>query len=575
MELNVIIGLIVLLITTWWLFIREKDGKISRFEGAKINVPSSKIKCSKEETGDIRTGDGTIRCYNPSNSQFLGFANALDKSQVAEKANKARKAQESWKETSFSERRRVLRSLLVHLEENQREISNVSVTETGKTAIDSAFGEIFMSCEKLEYIIQNGPKFLKRESRDTGLLMFHKKAFVDYVPYGVIGLIIPWNFPIHNVLSHISTALMAGNGVIVKVSEWASWSAGYLEEMCRNWLEACGHNPDLVQFITGFAEAGTAVIENADKVLFIGSPGVGKQVMITAAATYTPVTLELGGKDSFIVCDDADVKYAASMALRGAFLNCGQNCLSAERFYVYDSVYDQFLDEVSKITPKIRQNSSPTCDVGAINLPTQMKRYQELLKDAVSKGAKIVCGGKMTEGLEGNFFEPTIIVNVNHTMRITQEETFGPIMTIIKVSSDEEVIKMANQSEYGLACSIFSGNYKRAESMAQKIHVGTTVVNDWGLSMLIQSMPFGGVKTSGFGKFNGPEGIRDFAVQKGCVTDRFGVKLPPPSVLFFPSPTNVHLLVHLFISIRHAPGIVGKFSAAVQLVSAILKQSYK
>jgi len=256
--------------------------------------------------------------------------------------------------------------------------------------------------------------------------------------------------------------------------------------------------------------------------------------------------------------------------LRGAFFNCGQNCVSAERFYVYDKIYDRFLEKVKAGVLSIQQGPGAP-DMGAVNMPGQFAKYQDLINDAVSKGARILVGGKINTKFQGQFFEPTILVDVNHTMKVMQEETFGPVMAVMRVQSDDEAVKLANDSVYGLSCSIFSANYKRAHAIAQRIQAGGTVINDWGVTMMIGSLPFGGLKVSGFGKFNGPEGIRDFCFQKAFITDRFGVIVPPPKqLLCYPTQPGAYKLAVEFIKIIHVQGLLPKVNAVVSLTRKIL-----
>lgn len=552
----------------------------SWFAEEYTNIPSFTVAPLKVKGGFVEPnqkvmGEKEIISYNPATMEILGTAPVMGKEEVLKRIKKAREAQKEWSKTSFAERRRVLRTLKEFLVKNAEELSKISVLETGKTEVDSVFGEIFMSCGKLDYIINSGETFLSPERRPVGMMMIAKAAYVQYHPFGVIGLIIPWNFPIHNVLSHIGTALMGGNGCVVKVSEWASWSVIYMEAMTRALLKATGHNPDLIQFVTGYAEAGSTLVQNTDKVLFIGSPGVGKKVMEAAATADVPVpvTLELGGKDPFIVLDDADIDYTVDMALRGAWLNCGQNCLSAERFYVYDKVYDKFLAKVKEIAPKLQQGPSAP-DVGAINMPVQLQKYQSLIDDAVKKGAKVLFGGKPNPAFKGHFFEPTVLINVNHSMEIMKEETFGPVMPIMKVTSDEDVVKFANDCRYGLSAAIFTSNYTRGYELAKKIQSGGTVLNDWGLSMMIQDLPFGGIKVSGFGKFNGPEGIRDFCFQKSFITDRFGIVMKAPQALMYPTSNKIQGVVFELIRTLHERKIGDKAAAAVRLVKKILAKEF-
>ena len=336
-----------------------------------------------------------------------------------------------------------------------------------------------------------GESCLAREYRSVAaLLAFTKQAYVEYKPLGVIGIIVPWNYPFQNVLSAVVAALMAGNGAVVKVSEYASFSAERIEQVFREILARRGHNPDLVQVVTGFAETGSALVSSGvDKILFIGSPAVGKLVMRAASATLTPVILELGGKDPFIVFDDAEFEQCVDVAIRGAFINCGQvrlytrkntmaasmkgcicffllptltflsslvslsfqNCIAAERFYVQEGIYNKFVAEVTKRVKSLSQGAtncsadSPRCDFGAITMPAQADIFQALINDAVEKGAKIETGGSKYVGdhtKKGLYFAPTILTGVTHKMKIANEEAFGPVMSIIKFKTEEEVVRI-------------------------------------------------------------------------------------------------------------------------------------
>eukprot|EP01118_Nematostelium_gracile_P013136 TRINITY_DN4925_c0_g1_i1.p1 TRINITY_DN4925_c0_g1~~TRINITY_DN4925_c0_g1_i1.p1 ORF type:complete len:601 (-),score=155.98 TRINITY_DN4925_c0_g1_i1:44-1795(-) len=551
-----------------WLFADEN----TRIPSYKIEAP--KIKSGKITKGENVLGKDVITCYNPATLEILCNSPVMSPDTVKEMISKAKIAQKSWSQTSFAERRRVLRTLMNALVLHKEDMARISVQETGKTAIDSIFGEVFMTLEKIRYIINTGEKSLGRESRSPGFLM-HKRAYLEYVPYGVIGIIIPWNFPIHNAISHLVTAIFSGNACVIKVSEWASWSVQWLRQLTEGLLKSCGHSPDLIQYVTGYAETGQALVSNADKILFIGSPQVGKKIMEHASKTLTPVTLELGGKDPFIVLDDAPLDYTVQMAMRGAFLNCGQNCLSAERFYVYEKVHDAFLEKVLHSLKNIQQGPD-SADNGAVNLPLQFEKYAALIKDAVDKGATLVSGGKQNPKFDGHFWEPTVLINVDHSMKIAQEEIFGPIMSIIKIKDDAHLLSLVNKSDYGLSCSIFSKDQERALRIGRTIESGSTVINDWGIPMMIQSMPFGGVKISGFGKFNGPEGLRDFCYQKVYVDNLIPwLIMPPPDVIVnHPVPKRSHLLVSDFCNFFYGRGIAFKIISLFNFIKRILTKDY-
>lgn len=365
------------------------------------------------------------------------------------------------------------------------------------------------------------------------------------------------------------------------MSEFANHSRAFYQEMFRTTLARRGYNPDLIQLIPGYGDTGAALCRarNVSKILFIGSPATGKRVMEAASSNLTPVILELGGKDPFIVLDDAELEHAEELALRGVFINQGQNCLAAERIYVHRAVYDKFCDNITKRVKALRQGcpctttegqAGKTLDCGAITMPRQLEIVEELVNDAVQQGATLCAGGKRVEGSNGLFFAPTVLKNVTHDMRVVLEEAFGPVMLLIPFDSDEQVIGFANSTQYGLGCSIFSTNYARAESIGKKIVSGMLTINDFGLSYLIQAVPFGGVKISGFGRFNGVEGLREFSRQKTVVTDRFPLRTKPPRFTKYPVPDQGPAIIHHAMIAVYGNAIKARISSAIRLVSLLL-----
>jgi acyl-CoA reductase-like NAD-dependent aldehyde dehydrogenase len=351
------------------------------------------------------------------------------------------------------------------------------------------FGEVLVTCEKLKWTIANGAKVLADEPREAGTLMMMKSVRVEYRPLGVIGAIVPWNYPFHNVLNPVIAALFAGNGIVIKVSEYASWSIRYYGRMINECLKAAGAPTDLVQFVTGYGATGNALVtcKNVDKIIFVGSPGVGVMVQKAAAANLTPVVLELGGKDPFVVCEDADLSKVVQIACRGVFQNMGQNCAGPERFFVYEGAYDKFCTGVTAVVKQCKQGptlgeGAESVDCGAITMgPVQIKHYQKLVDDAVSKGAKILAGG-VTPGKDsiGSFYPPTILADVPSNALIAQEEIFGPIMCIFKVpgDSDDKAVEMANDCPFGLSSCAFSADAARASKLAGRLRAGMSAVND-------------------------------------------------------------------------------------------------
>ncbi|NUP05894.1 MAG: aldehyde dehydrogenase family protein [Polyangiaceae bacterium] len=513
----------------------------------------------------------SIPCHDPATLEPLGTADVMDEQAVRRIVARARAVQPAWGKTSFAERRAVLRALLDHIVENQATICELAVRDSGKTMVDASLGEIFPVCEKIRYVLENGERDLAPEPRGSGFLM-HKKAWVEYPPLGVCGVIAPWNFPFHNIYCPLVPALFAGNAVVVKVSEHTSWSAKPLVDIVRNVLAARGHDPDIVQFVTGYGDTGAALVRSgADKIFFTGSPQNGAKVMATASENLVPVVLELGGKDPMIVCDDADLDHAVSQAMLGVFTACGQMCVGAERIYVFDAVYERFLDMVKSRVKKLRQgptlDPSNMVDLGAMTMPGQLDILERLVADAVAKGAKVLSGGKRRTELKGQFFEPTVLVDVDHSMDITQKEQFGPIMVIVRVKDEDHAVKLANDCPYALGSSVFSKDVARAERIARRIRAGMTVVNDYGLAYMIQALPFGGVGLSGFGRINGKEGLRACCNEKAMVSDR--VRLGG-GVAVYPIRPSTFDLTKSAIGLIYSRGVGAKAKAAASLVKSLV-----
>lgn len=521
-----------------------------------------------------------VPCWDPATMDFLGYVPAMSREEVRSAIQKARAAQEEWKESSFSQRRHLLRILLKYILDNQDTICRVASRDSGKPMVDAAFGEVIVTCEKIYWLLAEGEDSLATEYRSAGVMMFSKKFYVEYHPVGVVGAIVPWNYPFHNVLNPLLAALFSGNAIVIKVSEYASWSANYFGRVITEALVAAGAPLDLVQIVTGFSEAGNALVTGGvDKIIFVGSTGIGKKVMEAASQTLTPVVLELGGKDPFIVCEDADVKRAVAVGLRGVFQSCGQNCTNAERFIVHSKVYKEFCTQAAAVVNKIRvcaplQNRD-CVDCGAICMPKHPLYLQELLDDAVNQGARVLAQANASNTSCGQYFPPTILVDLKADMRIMQEETFGPIMCIIKVESDDEAISVANNCEFGLGSNVWSNDIARARSIASKLQAGMSSINDFCVTYMAQSLPFGGVKYSGFDRFAGIEGLRGLCVPKSVAEDRFPrlLKTEIPSLLQYPVSSHSFAFVTSLVKFFYSPGIMQRIKAALNLAVVGLKSA--
>ncbi|CAL8470086.1 g9628 [Coccomyxa elongata] len=497
------------------------------------DVPSISVSQAEGEIGKQKydpakhmPSKDSIPCYDPGSMTYLGALPADTADQVKEKIKKARAAAEMWRNSSFRQRKLLLKTLLKYILHNQEAICRVASIDSGKPMVDAAFGEVMVTCEKIAWLIREGEKYLKPERRSSGAMMFYKAARVEYHPVGVVGAIVPWNYPFHNVFNPLTAALFAGNGLVIKVSEHASWSSQFYGRIISATLQAVGAPADLVQIVTGYAEAGNALVTGGvDKVIFVGSTGVGRAVLSAAAATLTPVVLELGGKDAFIVCDDADLSQAVPTALRGAFQSCGQNCAGAERFLVQAPVYGRFVDAAVGVARRLRQGPAlgdAPVDCGAMCMPGLAEKVAQLVEDAVADGAKVLVGGHLVEhDSGGQFYAPTVLVGVTPAMRIWREEVFGPVMVIVQFATDDEAVRLANDCPFGLGSAVFSRSQRRANAIGRRLQAGMTSINDFATTYMCQSLPFGGVKESGFDRFAGIEGLRGLCVPKAVCEDRF------------------------------------------------------
>eukprot|EP00762_Andalucia_godoyi_P003061 ANDGO_01057.mRNA.1 Aldehyde dehydrogenase 22A1 len=521
--------------------------------------------------------NGMIEQHDPSTGEFRGSVPVMTAEQVREAVVRSHKAQKSWGKTSFKQRSAVLASLMKFVLAHQDEIVDASCRESGKTKLEAEMGEVLTTLEKCRYTMKYGSKALASETRSPPLFLSMKRARIEYVPLGVIAAIIPWNYPFHNAFSAIISSIFAGNGCCVKVSEYSSVSAAWFSKIMREILVEHGQDPELVQFLTGDGSTGSALINaGVSKVLFIGSPQVGRRVMETAAKTLTPVILELGGKDAFIITDECDFDEACTIAMRGAFTNNGQNCVASERIYVHEKVYDVFVEKMTALVRSLTQGPplEGHFDSGAMTMCRQLDIVQELVNDATAKGARCLAGGRKNPKYpNGQFFEPTLLVDCTHNMKVINEEAFGPIMAVVKFKTDEEVVEMANATDYGLSSVVFCTNPKRSERIAKGIVAGTVVMNDFGIPYLIQDLPFGGVKVSGFGQFNGPEGLRAFSHPKVVVSDRWGLRAKAPAFTKYPIPQYSFPLVKSAMHFVYGFSVCERVSGLWNLVSIALKKT--
>jgi acyl-CoA reductase-like NAD-dependent aldehyde dehydrogenase len=455
---------------------------------------------------------------SPATGAVAGKVRWTDPADVPRIVAGLRQAQREWEARGAKGRAKVLARYAVWMGEHRDEIESLLIKETGKSATDAA-QEVPMLIVIASYYIKTMEKALAPETRPAALpFLAIKKIAVHYRPRPVVGIVAPWNYPVANLLMDGIGALAAGCAILLKPSERTPLTAELLQ---RGWIDSGA--PEVMAIVQGAREAVEAVVDNSDYIQFTGSSATGAKVMERAARRLTPVSLELGGKDPMIVLEDADVDLAAHAAVWGAMFNAGQTCVSTERVYVLEQVYDQFVDAVVRDVKNLKMGAGEGYDFGAQIDDTQVDVTERHVADALAKGAKALTGGERPAG-PGSFYPPTVLVDVDHSMACMTEETFGPTLPIMKVSTVAEAVRLANDSPYGLSAAVFSRDLERANDVALELDCGAVNINDVIGNLMCITAPMGGWKTSGIGaRFGGADGLRKFCRQEAIVSPRTNV----------------------------------------------------
>jgi acyl-CoA reductase-like NAD-dependent aldehyde dehydrogenase len=448
-----------------------------------------------------------IVSYDPATGEEVGRVPLASAEEVGEAVRRARQAQKSWAEKSYRERQGlVMRARRIVLEELE-EIALLVSRETGKPLTEAISMELSPTLDLMQFFARRTKRMLRAEKIDIGQYgLMGRTSRIVYKPLGVIGIISPWNFPWAIPLGEVVMALMAGNAVVLKPSELTPLVGLKIAEVFKRARLAEG----LLQVLTGDGTTGKALVEaGVDKIMFTGSVATGKRVAQAAAKTLTPVVLELGGKDPMIVLEDADVETAAAAAVWGAFSNSGQACASVERCYVHERIAQAFIESVVEKTRALRQaiGTNDDTDIGSMSSEGQVGIVEEHVEDALKRGARVLTGGKRARQLSSTFYEPTVLADVDHTMMIMREETFGPVLPVMTFKSETEAVRLANDSVFGLTASVWSRDARRGTRLAQALEAGTVMVNEVLYTHGIAQTPWGGMKQSGLGRTHGRLGL--------------------------------------------------------------------
>ncbi|MBP7376142.1 MAG: aldehyde dehydrogenase family protein [Pyrinomonadaceae bacterium] len=469
------------------------------------------------------TQTNEIVSYNPATGAEVGRVAQASQDAVNAAVERSRTAFQLWKKTSFVERKAYIMKAREVLLAEREVIARLISDESGKPVAEALSMEIAPVLDLMQYFARKTEKLLKPAKINIGLYaLLGRSSKIVYQPLGVVGIIPAWNYPFSIPLGEAVMALMAGNTVVIKPSELTPMIGLKIGEIFKK----TGLPDGCVQIVSGGGETGAALVEsNPDKIMFTGSVATGKKIAAAAAKNLTSVVLELGGKDPMIVFADANLELAAGAAVWGAFCNSGQSCSSVERLYVQESVAEEITRKIVERTKQLQQGTGDRADVsiGSMSSERQIKIVEDHVEDFRLSRAKIETGGRRNPDLEGLFYEPTVITNANNDMRAMQEETFGPTLPIATFSTEEEAIRLANDSEFGLTASVWTRDRAKGKRIAEKIEAGSVCINEVLYTHGIGQTPWGGFKNSGRGRTHGREGLMELVQPQHIHTNHIAI----------------------------------------------------
>lgn len=434
----------------------------------------------------------------------------------------ARLAQPGWGAHTPKERAAVIRRFHDVLYRRRHEVAALVTRESGKPLTDALGVDVLVSLDSAAWTAREAPRFLRSPWRQVGGLMFwRKRVRFEKKPLGVIGVIAPWNYPFFLPTSCVLPAIATGNAVVLKPSEVTPASAGVLEDLFRE----AGLPEGVLQVVQGDGSAGAALVAaGIDKVIFTGSAATGRRIAVACAEQLIPCSLELGGSDAAIVLADADVRHAADGIAWTRFANAGQTCVAPKRVYVEAEAHDAFLAAMTDAVSALRVGAGDDADteVGPMIHAQAAAQLAAQRDDALARGARVAARATMPDLMPSEaYFAPTVLSDVTDEMRVMSEETFGPLLPVVRVADAEEAIRRANASEFGLSASVWTRDRARGLAVAKRLQAGTVLINDATSVVGMPDVPYGGVKTSGLGRLHGEAGLEACVTSVAIVDDRF------------------------------------------------------
>ncbi|WP_018754647.1 aldehyde dehydrogenase family protein [Paenibacillus terrigena] len=459
-----------------------------------------------------------LKAMNPATGEEGEIIQTIEPYQVEEVMEEAWDAFEDWSSKSVQERVSTLRTLRIYISDHADEIAQSVSWSTGKPKIEALTNEVLVLLDWIHHTERTAVKELKTRKVKTPITLLGKKSYIAYEPRGVVLVISPWNYPFYLAMVPVLSALIAGNAVIIKPSE-VTPAIGHLMERI---FTAAGFPKGLVQVVQGDGAIGAALVAaSPNYVFFTGSVATGKKIQVEAAKRLIPTTLELGGKDPMIVFEDAHLERTVRGAVWGSLANSGQVCMSIERIYVERPIYDKFIARLKRELESLKQNNREDTDLGSMTFAKQIDIVRGQIDDALEQGAVLEFGERPVEWKmkKSMHLRPIVLTHVRHSMRVMQEETFGPVLCIMPFDKEEEVIELANSTTYGLNASVWTNNLERGRRVANALQSGAVCINDVNVSIANPNLPFGGVKDSGIGRSHGSLGLQMFCHEKSIIED--------------------------------------------------------